>query len=130
MPRGFCFQSYSVIGLNPNETQHGSDSVAADGGRRRWVRSEKLEKFTGEEKVYHTALLIDAHLVEGEAVGISHSVITRLTWSGHHFLDAMRDDTVWKKAKEHVLKPGASWTFDILKEWLKAELKVKLGMPI
>jgi hypothetical protein len=41
----------------------------------------------------------------------------------------MRDDTVWKKAKEHVLKPGASWTFDILKEWLKAEAKSRLGLP-
>jgi hypothetical protein len=86
------------------------------------------EKFTDEERSYHTMLLIDAGLVEGTAAA-THSVITRLTWAGHDFLDAMRDDTLWKKAKEHVIKPGASFTFDVLKEWLKFQIKAQLGMP-
>jgi hypothetical protein len=42
----------------------------------------------------------------------------------------MRDDTIWKKAKEQVLKPGASWSFEILKEWAKHELKQKFGLPM
>jgi len=41
----------------------------------------------------------------------------------------MRDDTLWKQAKEHVLIPGASWTFEILKDWAKYEIKTKLGIP-
>jgi hypothetical protein len=92
-------------------------------------------EFTVPEIAYHVQLLIDAGLVEGRAltdeVGtFNGSIVSRLTWAGHDFLDAMRDDTVWKKAKERVLKPGASWTFDILKEWLKAEAKSKLGLPL
>lgn len=83
-----------------------------------------------EEQTYHTQLLLDAGFVEGRVFDEETCVVQRLTWAGHDFLDAMRDDTVWKKAKEHVLKPGASWTFDVLKEWLKAEVKAKLGMPI
>jgi hypothetical protein len=76
---------------------------------------------------------MDAGLVVGVVSGTdkdpSRYMIHRLTWQGHEFLQSMRDETIWKKAKEHVLKPGASWTFEILKEWAKAELKERLGIP-
>ena len=93
------------------------------------------ESFTVGQRSYHVQLLKDAGLVEaevhrrpdGEFIG---AVTSRLTWAGHDFLDAMRDDTIWSKAKKHVLKPGASWTFDLLKEWLKHEAREKLGLPI
>jgi hypothetical protein len=93
------------------------------------------ENFTVEEKVYHVYLLIDAGLVEGLVTkgakgALTGAVVFRLTWAGHDFLQSVRDDTVWKKAKQHVLKEGASWTFDILKEWAKNELKQKLKLPI
>jgi hypothetical protein len=51
----------------------------------------------------------------------------RLTWSGCEFADAIRNDTLWNKAKEEVLKPSASWTFSVLVEWLKAE--ISKGFP-
>src|ERR1700733_4620032 len=87
---------------------------------------DECEKFTVEERAYHVQLLIDAGMVEGlvrkgPKGEINGAIVSRLTWSGHDFLQSVRDDTVWKKAKEHVLKPGASWTFDILKEWAKCE---------
>lgn len=93
------------------------------------------EKYTVEERAYHVQLLIDAGLVEGTAVrgpqgAFIGAVVSRLTWAGHDFLQSVRDDSVWQKAKENVLKPGASWTFDILKEWAKHELKQKLGLPL
>jgi hypothetical protein len=56
-------------------------------------------------------------------------LIHRLTWAGHEFLDATRDEAVWKKVTERVLKTGASWTFDIVKEWAKHELRTRLGLP-
>ena len=37
-------------------------------------------------------------------------------------MDAARDDTLWRKAKESVIRPGASFTFDLVKDWLKAEI--------
>ena len=46
----------------------------------------------------------------------------RLTWAGCEFLDAARSDTTWKKVKDRVLAPGMSFTFDVLKEALKAEI--------
>ena len=92
------------------------------------------ETFSVEERAYHVQLLVDAGLVEaivrrgpkGEFTG---AIVSRLTWARHEFLQSMRDDTLWKKAKAQVLKPGASWTFDILKEWVKHELRQRLGLP-
>lgn len=80
------------------------------------------------------------HVAWMKEAGLVHASITeywsddppavrvhRLTWAGCEFLDAARSDTLWKKAKEYVMKPGASFTLDIVKEWLKTE--VMQGFP-
>lgn len=54
-------------------------------------------------------------------------LIRRLTWEGCDFADAVRNDTLWNKAKEVVILPTASFTFGMLKEWLVEE--VKQGFP-
>jgi hypothetical protein len=38
------------------------------------------------------------------------------------FADAIVDDTLWRKAKDQVIKPSASWTFGILLGYLRAEI--------
>lgn len=80
----------------------------------------------------HMRLLIEEGFVQGRTQGdrgrISYVSLERLTWKGHDFLDAAQDNSVWQKAKESVLKPGVSFTFDILLEWLKAEAKSRLGL--
>jgi hypothetical protein len=95
---------------------------------------EELAGYSLEEILYNTELMADAGLVVAsfikDAGGVTRTAITeRLTWAGHDFLDSTRDSKIWKKAKEQVLKSGASWTFDILREWVKYELKQKLGLP-
>jgi len=94
----------------------------------------ECEKFTVEERAYHVQLLIDASFVEGfvrrdPRGGFTGAIISRITWNGYEFLQSVQNDKLWNKAKTHVLKAGASWTFDILKEWLKLELKKKIGLP-
>ncbi len=54
-------------------------------------------------------------------------LIRRLTWEGCDFADAVRNDTLWNKAKEVVILPTASFTFGMLKDWLVEE--VKQGFP-
>ena len=84
----------------------------------------------------HLVLMHDAGLLRCEPVRSSSSdrviyvLPFELTWAGHDFLQTIRDDNLWRKAKEYVLKPGASWSFDILKEWARYELKQKLGLPV
>lgn len=95
-----------------------------------------LNHWNDKQKAYHAALLLDAGLVKGNAIELYYQEekraieLHRLTWEGHEFLDATRDSKVWKLAKEKVLKPGASWTFSLLLEWLKQEAHQKIfGTP-
>lgn len=86
---------------------------------------------------YNTALLIEAGFLEGKIIrgpkgNPFAAVVLRMTWQGHDFLDAARNDTIWRTAKQKVLKPGMSWTFDLLREVLKALAKQQLaraGLP-
>ena len=71
----------------------------------------KIEGRSHEEVAYHVMLLHQAGLIEaldlsdGEGIDWTPSC---LTWDGHEFLDAYRQDTFWNKAKGFVLeKTGA-----------------------
>jgi hypothetical protein len=95
----------------------------------------ELGSYSVEDKIYNLQLMKDANLVDvdftedasGRAV---LARVFRLTWAGHDFLDATKDSKIWKMAKEHVIKPGASWTFSLLVEWLKQEAHKKIfGTP-
>jgi hypothetical protein len=91
-----------------------------------------LAFYPEEEIVYNSALMIEAGLIKGQtvydaAVGrVTGTIMERLTREGHDFLDAARNETAWNKAKEKVLKPGLSWTFSILLEYLKAEARAQM----
>ncbi|WP_323972485.1 DUF2513 domain-containing protein [Aeromonas hydrophila] len=69
----------------------------------------------------HMRLLIDAQLVRGEmsqrlGVNIVSGFTARgLTFAGHEFLDAIRNDTVWNKTKETFKIKGLDMTFDLIK---------------
>ena len=91
---------------------------------------EFLQELDGvEPEVFgmHAIWMSEAGLVHGAFDEPMHggpptAAIFRLTWAGCEFADAVRDDTLWSKAKKQVLKPSASWTFSLLTEWLKSEI--------
>ncbi len=88
---------------------------------------------TPVEVVEHIQLMIDAGLIEGEAYtdpkmergGIF--VISNLTWAGHDFLNASRNDDVWNTTKSRIAKAG-SWTFGLVLEVRKEETKRRIGL--
>lgn len=97
------------------------------------LQKEAEQPIVGQNEiiVYHIGLLQQAGFVEAvtrnDHLGvISDAWIKSITWEGHDFLDAMRDDTIWKKAKDKFIKPGVSWTVSILFEWLKQEVRRKI----
>jgi hypothetical protein len=47
-----------------------------------------------------------------------------LTWKGHDFIAAARDNNRWKAAMQSVGK----FTFEIIKEYLQKELRTMLGL--
>lgn len=74
-----------------------------------------------EEVLYHVRLLREAGLLEvADLSGLweLHLSPKRLTWSGHDFLDAAKNDTVWNNAKEIVKDKGGSIPFEVLKALL------------
>lgn len=89
--------------------------------------SSSFDGFTDEEVGFHCHLLDQAGLIkaaDATSMGNSHpyAIPLSITWAGYDFLSAARDDTLWKKAKATVMKPAMSWTFDLVKEWLKGEI--------
>jgi hypothetical protein len=97
--------------------------------------AKDLEPYSDQERAFHVALLKDAGYVDAvirtDAKGFPNgSVVIRLTWQGYEFLQAMTDSKIWKSAKEHILKPGVSWTTSLLLEWLKLEARRHIpGFP-
>lgn len=74
----------------------------------------------------HVEWMVEANLVKAILYPIDGQmggIIQRLTWEGCEFADSVRNDTLWKAAKEKVLIPSASWSFGLLREWLAEELK-------
>ena len=70
----------------------------------------RMEGFSKQETDYNLNLLITGGLVEGQvarAFGNNCSIfVDGLTWYGHDFLDAIRDDSIWKKVKEKASDAG------------------------
>ncbi|SCY27705.1 DUF2513 domain-containing protein [Nitrosospira sp. Nsp13] len=85
----------------------------------------------------HVELLIESGLLEGNPRHRAGAplyvdmevMVARLTWDGHDFLSSIQDDTIWRKAKATILMPSASFTFGLLVEWLKIQIKAKTGIP-
>jgi len=93
-----------------------------------------VSAYTQEQQIYHSALLIEAGLVHGiirtGSSGQPNGIVMhRLTWAGHEFLDAARNDTIWHKAGERIKKSGVDVTVSVLKELLNQLLKQSLGLP-
>jgi hypothetical protein len=76
-----------------------------------------------EERIVqsHINLLYKAGFIEAmnfsSAAGEEYSP-TGLTWEGHDFLDAARNDTVWNKVKTDTLKYGGGVPMEVLKDLL------------
>jgi hypothetical protein len=90
----------------------------------------KVEGHTETEISYHIMLAADAGLVEAQdrtAIGVFRWSASFLTWSGHEFVDAARDDAVWEEAKGIADASGQGVSFDVLKKILleNAEKRIR-----
>lgn len=83
-----------------------------------------LSKYTKDQQLYHSCLLIEAGLVHGTIVvdqnsNPAHARISRLTWDGHEFLDMTRDPSIWNKVKGAVVESVRAAAIDTIKEACK-----------
>lgn len=99
------------------------------------VKDLELDGFTKEEVQYHFILMDQAGLIRCEK-SISSTTSDRvirvypfsLTWQGHEFLEASRNDTFWNKAKEIVKSKCGALSFDVVKALLISMAKESVGL--
>ncbi|SRR6266545_1190172 len=82
-----------------------------------------------EELYYNAQQAHDAGLIEARFLrGSTEFHVLRLTYQGHEFLDAARNETLWARAKETVTKNTGALTLEGLKIALAALVKHALGV--
>jgi hypothetical protein len=82
-----------------------------------------IDGYSEDEIDYHLSLMNDAGFFEAaisKRSGQKFPLIipTRLTWVGHDFLEASRDENRWNQAKEIVRTMGSGVTFEVFKSIL------------
>jgi hypothetical protein len=81
----------------------------------------EIEGYSNEIISFHIMLLDEAGLVKGDDMSGMTDIewfADRLTWAGYEFLEASRDDKMWKKAIETITSKGGGLVFEVLKQLL------------
>lgn len=92
-----------------------------------------IDGYSDEEVGYHVHLMAQAGLiVAADCTALSdtspQAIALSMTWAGHDFLDAAKDDNLWNKAKTMVIKPAGGAMFSVVLEWLKQQALEGLGL--
>ncbi|MEP3073688.1 DUF2513 domain-containing protein [Maricaulis sp.] len=98
----------------------------SDEDPRRWVSLDDLVAKHSQQVIsYHVVLLAEAELIEATNLstmgpnGYRH-LPSRLTWKGQEFLDSVRKDTLWEKAKQMTLEKTGGLSFQALSAAINA----------
>lgn len=85
--------------------------------------SNSLVEADPEATAYHMRLLLEAKLIIGgccDAIGPPFCHASRLTWAGHEFLDAIKNESVWQKLKASARSKGIELSFTVIKDLAQA----------
>ncbi len=91
----------------------------------------KADGRSEEETAYHIKLLAEANLVGAIDASSQDGLcfkVTGLTWEGHDFLDASRNDTIWNKAKQIAVEKTGGLSFEAVKIGLAIAIKTAMGV--
>ena len=91
-----------------------------------------IEGHAEEEIQYHVGLLRQAGLINSinaSSLDRESYIITGLTWEGHDFIDAARNETVWRKALHIFTERGGGMTFELMKQLLTKLLSERIFGP-
>ncbi|MDD5761177.1 MAG: DUF2513 domain-containing protein [bacterium] len=109
--------------------------LAIEASHSGWAPNNfEFEGYTEAQVGYHAYLLINAGLAKGVDASSMGSespkgFISSLTWAGHEFADAARDETRWRKAMGVVQEKGGTVTIGVLTQLLVSLMKGALGLP-
>lgn len=86
-----------------------------------------VDNYTEDQVAYHLDLAIEAGLVDQGGSGVINAfMFRRLTWDGHDFVDAVRDDDIWKKTRQGATAAGG-FSLDLLKDLAKGFIRKKIS---
>ena len=82
-------------------------------GKEELLEHPKLQSFTEDEILYAVLRLDEAEFIKcdilpGNNSPIYHLSLNGLTWSGHEFLDNIRDNKVWAFVKQTASKTASA----------------------
>ena len=82
-----------------------------------FLRHDQVNGYDPELVAYHMQLLNEAGLIKAHCTltmtGLQCAAQT-MTWSGHEFLDQIRQDTVWNKVKTGAREKGLDLSFGVI----------------
>lgn len=92
-----------------------------------------IEGFAPEEVAYHAHLMGQAGLIDALQITTMsdespQALAHAMTWAGHDFLAATREQDVWDTVKNIVIKPAGDAIFSVVLEWLKRKGLEGLGL--
>ncbi|MCL2212752.1 MAG: DUF2513 domain-containing protein [Oscillospiraceae bacterium] len=78
------------------------------------------ENIAPETVSYYIDLLMDSQFIEAIDVPVLNApykfhIIKRITFSGHEYLNTIRNDKIWNKTKNRLLKLGGNVAFEVVK---------------
>ena len=102
----------------------------ADSGSN-WRLDKEFEGHSEAEVMYHIGLLYKAGFIEAYDASTAREDYyepSGITWQGHEFIDAARNQTVWNGAKEAATKYGGSLPLEVMKAVLIKGASQFLGL--
>lgn len=94
------------------------------------IRNFTIEGYGDDMVNYHLGLMDEAgliHVIDLSDMTTSMYFPTRLTWSGHEFLEAVRADTRWSDVKQEMTKAGG-FVFDVAKALATSWMMKQAGL--
>ena len=91
------------------------------------------ENYTSEEISYHFKMLAQDNLVEAidrSTLGKFYWKVRSLTPEGHRFLDAIRNDNDFAKAKSAIVKQGIQMSWTALKAVVSQGIRDNTGIEV
>lgn len=85
-------------------------------------KPDALLDYSEEAVAYHKALIVESGLAHGDVTEVMDGsllvYISRLTWEGHEFLDAARNETGWRATMKRIAATVGTTSLPVLQALL------------
>lgn len=95
-----------------------------------FLHENQVTGYEPELVAYHMQLLGEANLIKASCsistTGCLECAAHRMTWSGHEFLDHIRQDTVWAQVTRIAREKGIALSLDVIVHIAKTSIRSML----